>query len=188
MGEVKSAMEDALGINSNPPDKPEITTRVDMLNADQRHVFDRLKQQFFTKKDMKMRFASVPLRMFISGVGGTGKSFLIETVRALIANIWPEHDYTCAITAPTGIASFNVLLGGITVHLLFPLPIEHEGKTAGYWSLPKISQKTLKVYLRYVKVIVVDEVSMLSSLNLAYLHLRLEELFGSNDWFGGKNI
>ena len=30
--------------------------------------------------------------------------------------------------------------------------------------------------------------SMLSSLNLAYLHLRLEELFGSNDWFGGKNI
>ena len=29
---------------------------------------------------------------------------------------------------------------------------------------------------------------MVSSLNLAYLHLRLEELFGSNEWFGGKNI
>ena len=89
--------------------------------------------------------------MFISGVGGTGKSFLIEAVRALIASIWPEHDYTCAITAPTGVASFNV--GGITVHLLFQLPIELEGRTAWYWSLPKSSQKTLKVYLRYVKVI-----------------------------------
>ena len=106
----------------------------------------------------------------------------------LIGSIWPDNDYTCAVTAPTGIASFNV--GGIIVHLLFQLPIEHEEKTAGYWSLPKGSQKTLKVYLSYVKVIiiVVDEVSMLSSLNLANLHLRLEELFGRNDWFGCKNI
>ena len=29
---------------------------------------------------------------------------------------------------------------------------------------------------------IVDEV------NLAYLHLRLEELFGSDEWFGGKNM
>ena len=77
-----------------------------------------------------------------------------------------EHDYTCAITAPTGIASFNV--GEITVHLLFKLPFEREGRTAGYWSLPLSSQKILKVYIRYVKVIVVDDVSMLSSLNVAY--------------------
>ena len=35
---------------------------------------------------------------------------------------------------------------------------------------------------------IVDEVSMVSSLNLAYLHLTLEELFGSDKWFGGKNI
>ena len=29
----------------------------------------------------------------------------------------------------------------------------------------------------------------MSSLNLAYMHLRLEELFGSNEWFGGaRNV
>ena len=28
----------------------------------------------------------------------------------------------------------------------------------------------------------------MSSLNLAYIYLRLEELFGSNDWFGYKNM
>ena len=28
---------------------------------------------------------------------------------------------------------------------------------------------------------------MVSSLNLAYLHLRLKELFGSDEWFGGKS-
>ena len=84
------------------------------------------------------------------------------------------------------LAAFNV--GGVTVHRLFQLPIEHEGRTAGYWSLSTESQKTLKTSLRHVKVFIVDEVSMVSSLNLAYLHLRLEELFGSDEWFGGKNI
>ena len=29
---------------------------------------------------------------------------------------------------------------------------------------------------------------MVSSLNLAYMDLRLEELFGSKDWFGSKNM
>ena len=120
-----------------------------------------------------------PLRMFISGVGGTGKSFLIEAMKALVASIWPEHNLTCAITAPTGLAAFNV--GGVTVHRLFQLPIEHEGRTAGYWSLSKESQKTLKTSLKHVKVFIVDEVSMVSSLNLAYLHLRLEEVIGSDE-------
>ena len=39
-----------------------------------------------------------------------------------------------------------------------------------------------------MKIIIVDEVSMVSSLNFAYMHLRLEELFGSHDWFGSKNM
>ena len=30
--------------------------------------------------------------------------------------------------------------------------------------------------------------AMVSSLNLAYMHLRLEELFGTNEWFGSKNM
>ena len=29
---------------------------------------------------------------------------------------------------------------------------------------------------------------MVSSLNLAYVHLRLEEIFGGEEWFGGKTI
>ena len=29
---------------------------------------------------------------------------------------------------------------------------------------------------------------MVSSLNLAYMHLRLEELFGGNEWFGAGNM
>ena len=71
--------------------------------------------------------------MFVSGVGGTGKSFLIECVRRLVKEMWKNDasdDTTCAVPAPTGLAAYNV--GGVTIHQLFQLPIEHEGKTAGY--------------------------------------------------------
>ena len=35
---------------------------------------------------------------------------------------------------------------------------------------------------------IIDEVSIVASLNLAYIHLRLEELFGGNEWFGAGNM
>ena len=124
--------------------------------------------------------------MFVSGVGGTGKSFLIATIKSFVGHLWPTDNLTCAVAAPTGLAAFNV--DGVTIHRLFQLPVEHEGKTAGYWALSKPSQKVMKTTLRSVKVFIIDEIFMVSSLNLAYIHLRLEELFGSNDWFGSKNM
>ena len=74
-----------------------------------------------------------PLRMFISGVGGTGKLFLIETIKCFVDSLWKAKlgELSCAIVSLTGLAAFNV--GGLTIHRLFQLPIEHEGKTAGYW-------------------------------------------------------
>ncbi len=35
---------------------------------------------------------------------------------------------------------------------------------------------------------IVDEISMVSSLTLAYMHLSLEELFCSGEWFGSRNM
>ena len=46
----------------------------------------------------------------------------------------------------------------------------------------------MKTTLRNIKMIIIDEVSMVSSLNLAYMHMRLEELLGGDEWFGSKNI
>ncbi len=61
----------------------------------------------------KQHEALKPLHMFISGVEGTGKSFLIDTIRAKVGEIWDKSEaYTCAVAAPTGLAAFNV--GGIT--------------------------------------------------------------------------
>ena len=77
--------------------------------------------------------------MFVSGVGGTGKSFLIATVKALTDSLWKTEDITCAIAAPTGLAAFNV--GGIMLHRLFRLPVEHDSRGATCWQLRPESQK-----------------------------------------------
>ena len=90
------------------------------------------------------------------------------------------------MTAPTGLAAFNI--GGITIHRLLQLPIEHEGKTTGYWRLGRDALKVMRSSLSQLRLLIIDEVSMVSNLNLAYVHLRLDEIFAKDDWFGGMNV
>ena len=180
-------------MQANPADDLRLDKRIQMLNADQEHIFihvsDHLQHQYKHENDLCHCTQLQPLHMFIIGVGGTGKSFLIQSITTQVAAIWEAnaHDtLTCAVAAPTGLAAFN--FGGVTVHRLFQLPIEHDGQTDGYWSLPKTLQKIMRTTFQDVKLFIFDVVSMLPSLNLAYLHLRLEEVFGTDNWFESMNI
>ena len=195
LGEIMDAVNDIADMNNNVPNLT-LDQRVAMLNSDQKRIYDKIKQHLTKQKqqedlssDNDVKIDDIqPLCMFISGVGGTGKSFLIETIKCFVDSLWKAKpgELLCAIVAPTGLAAFNV--GGLTIHRLFQLPIEHEGKTAGYWSLPKDTQKKFQTTFRPLKIIIVDEVSMVSNINLTYLHLKLDDMYGSNDWFGSKNI
>ena len=66
--------------------------------------------------------------------------------------------------------------------------MEHDSKQAGYLLLSRASQKAMKTALRSFKILVIDEVSMVSSLNLIYIHMRMQELFETDAWFGGKHV
>ena len=46
----------------------------------------------------------------------------------------------------------------------------------------------MRVSLSRLRLLIVDKVSMVSSLNLVYIHLRLEEIYARNHWFGGVNV
>ena len=65
--------------------------RIAMLNTDQRHVFDTIKAHLLHQQCHESDACQCknfkPLAMFVSGVGGTGKSFLIEAVRALVTSL-----------------------------------------------------------------------------------------------------
>ena len=100
---------------------------------------------------MMSKFMTFNLYAFISGVRGTGKSFLIETIKSFVDSLWKAKpgELSCVIVAPTGLAAFNV--GGLTINILFQLPIEHEGIIARYWSLSKDTQKKLKPHSDHLK-------------------------------------
>ena len=89
-----------------------------MLNAKQTRLKGQEPLHQQPHKGEKCQCNLKPLRMFVSGVGGTGKS-------------WPSEDLACAIaasTVATGLAAFNV--SGTTIHRLFQLPVEHKGLSA----------------------------------------------------------
>ena len=81
-----------------------------MLNSDQKRIFDKIKQHLIKQKqqedlssDNDVKIDDIqPLRMFISGMGVTGKSFLIETIKCFVDSFWKANlgELSCAIVAP----------------------------------------------------------------------------------------
>jgi hypothetical protein len=180
-GEATSAMHDVANFQEAHDSTTSIDELLSSLNIDQKRVFQLVKYHLehqLQHEDDACKCTDVkPLHMFVSGVGGTGKSFLIKTIRALVTKVWhnDKDSLLCAVSAPTGLAAFNV--GGVTIHRLLQLPIEHEGRAAGYWRLGKDSLKIMRSSLSKLRVLIIDEVSMVSNLNLAYIHLRLDEIY-----------
>ena len=156
----------------------DISEMISKLNADQKRVFDRVINTVSDKKSL--------LRLYVSGEGGTGKSFLIKTIKCWIKQ---NLNKDTAIAAPTGIAAFNI--NGLTVHRLLQLPVEH-GSTPKYKQLADHVLKVLRADLKDVILFIIDEVSMISNLILLYIHFRLSEIFDTIDcddgWFGRVHI
>jgi len=156
----------------------DISEMIAKLNMDQKRVFDRVITTVRSENSI--------LRLYVSGEGGTGKSYLIKTIKCWIKQNLKKDT---AVAAPTGIAAFNI--DGLTIHRLLQLPVEH-GNTPKYKRLSDHVLKLLRAELNDVILFVIDEVSMISNLTLMYIHLRLSEIFDSNDcddgWFDKKHI
>ena len=117
-------------------------------------------------------------RAFVSGPGGVGKSHVIEilkhdTIHLLryLPSVQPQ-DILCLLTAPTGTAAFNI--SSMTIHSTFLIPVAMRQ----YRSLGADTLNTLRNKLNNVKVVIIDEISMVGA-NLFYqIHRRLEEIKG----------
>ncbi|XP_029172863.1 ATP-dependent DNA helicase PIF1-like [Nylanderia fulva] len=172
------AMQDFKELGDKEIREIDVSEMIEKLNMDQKRVFNKIINTIESDKSV--------LRLYVTGEGGTGKSFLIKTIKCWIKQ---NLNKDTAVAAPTGIAAFNV--DGLTIHRLLQLPVEH-GHTPKYKQLSDHVLKLLRANLKDVILFVIDEVSMISNLTLMYIHLRLSEIFDTSDyddgWFGRKHI
>ena len=149
----------------------------DTLNTDQKRIVDHVLQKVCLDQSV--------VRLIISGQGGTGKSRVIDVLNRLICQKFKHVELPFVVAAPTGLSAFNV--NGTTVHRTLCLPVEH-GKPADYCRLNQDQLSVLRRTLKGLKLLIVDEVSMISSITLLYMHLRLTEIMANNDYFGGISV
>lgn len=162
-----------------------------MLGDDQRAVLGVVQEHI--SQNQRATSTCTPLRLFITGGAGTGKSFLIaqlsctahRAVHAQLTELYmrthPSVSKPVVLLAPTGVAAFNI--GGTTIHNLLRLPVEHGRERAGsrarvqYKKLPQDKLLELAAHLYGVKCIIIDEISMVSYQTLDHAHNRLCEVF-----------
>lgn len=151
-----------------------LTDMIKQMNSDHMRVFEKIK--------MEIQSNGTKVRLYVSGEGGTGKNFFIKVIKSWIKE---EMNQETIVTAPTGIAAFDV--NGLTVHRVFQMPVEH-GNTPRYTQLSDSALKMLRDQLKVVALIIIDKISMISNIMLLYIHLRLVEIFNVDDWLSGKHI
>jgi len=95
------------------------------------------------------------------------------------------HD-PVVVAAPTGLAAKAI--GGVTLHSLLKLPIQHDGKMPEKMNLHHNTLQRLKANLKDKKFLIVDEISMVGDRTLVFCNDRLQEVFDNEEPFGGMHV
>jgi len=125
-----------------------------------------------------------PFRATVMGGGGTGKSFIINTIISIIRKMTNAND-TVQVAAPTGAAAYNVQ--GCTLHRLLKVTPKQAEKP-----LTVEQRETLFKQLRRLLVLIIDERSQINSMDLgaAEVHTRQCIFKGRNtkEYWGGLPV
>ena len=175
------------------PDE-DINLGIRSLNTEQREIFE-LVNHWARKKVKSLNSATCnkvdPLHLFITGKGGCGKSYLVRLFYNHLTKLFSYR--TCdankekvLLLCPTGIASVNI--DGETFYHALSIPINCKSKV-----LPKLSSKKkdeLRRRFSELQAVIIDEISMVSQLNLEHISQRLNEIFdcSPDEIFAGLSI
>ena len=125
-----------------------------------------------------------PLRIFITGGAGTGKSYVISVIKEHLERAHIGDGNACVLMAPTSVAAFNI--GGLTIHRALNLPVEHENSTT-YSKLGAERLKELRQSWKNMNTVIIDEISMVSY-QMTSLVRRCKGTNDTEELFGGLNI
>lgn len=155
------------------------------LNARQLEIVMHVYKCFTTGK--------LPLRIFISGSAGVGKSMVISTIYQLITY---HLEYSPTVLKDQSTDSIKVLLcafsgkaafliGGNTLHSAFALPLQENSKMS---DLPMDVANNLRQQLFNCKLVIIDEISMVGSTIFSRIDTRLRQITGVSNSFGGLSL
>ena len=131
--------------------------------------------------------------VFLSGPGGVGKSHVIklvhyETMKLLkpLSGHFSPDELPVLLTAFTGTAAFGI--DGMTLHSALGFTCGPR-KNKDYQSPSSAKLNTLRSRLSKLKLLIIDEVSMVGADLLYHIHRRLQDICGnSHSRFGGVSI
>ncbi|XP_055680639.1 uncharacterized protein LOC129788528 [Lutzomyia longipalpis] len=162
--------------------KEELCQNMQSLNEKQRQIVMHIYKCFTSN--------TLPIRIFLSGSAGVGKTRVINCLYQLIThhfdnlpNSNPES-MKVLLCAPSGMAAF--LINGMTLHLAFALPNTQNPVDIDHFS--EDIANTIRCEFKDVKLIVIDEVSMVGSNTSVKVSQRLIQIVGVHQSFGGISV
>ena len=125
-----------------------------------------------------------PPQLIVHGGGGVGKSYLIHTISKWVDLILRKKDDNpdmpkTLLLAYTGSAAS--IIGGTTLHTGLGFNYGND-----ILALGSTKREVTRKFLDDVEVVIVDEMSLVSSDNLYNIDKRLKTIFSSEDTFGGR--
>ena len=167
------------------------------LNRQQWKAYRIIALHFIdTCSGLRTECQTAPLRMILTGPGGTGKSHVVKAVQKVMNHFQKAHLLRCL--APTGGAAAGI--NGMTIHKGLALSVKKKDKGKGsrvageskedYSVLLSIKQRSeLQAEWENVKYLMIDEVSMtgtdlVASIDSALRYAKQEP----NLWFGGISL
>lgn len=118
--------------------------------------------------------------VFLTGAPGTGKTYVINQYIAYLR----DHDIPVAVTASTGIAATHI--GGMTIHAWSGIGVR---ENLSEWDVEMMLEKKY-IWDRFheTKVLIIDEISMLSGALLNSLDLLARAMKNQELPFGGMQV
>jgi len=128
-------------------------------------------------QDIALNILKTGNNVFITGSAGTGKTYLLNKYTFYLKS----RKIISTIVAPTGIAASH--LQGQTIHSYFSLGIRSE--IDGYYIESLLEKKYLQTRFSKLKVLIIDEISMVSPEMFSAMDRILRAFKKNNIPFGG---
>ena len=158
----------------------EYLTLLRSLNLRQREFFNHIVHWIKCKDE--------PVYAFLTGGAGVGKSVVIRALYQTLYRILNlkdgenPDDKRILLCAYMGFAAFNI--SGQTICSAF-----HKKMYKGtYNHLSADELNTFRIKYRHLKVVIIDEISMVGNMTLSFIDTRLQQLTGSKAAFGGLSV